>query len=469
MFENSKKLTERLLEFFPASGRFSYDDFASDEMVSNLYGNRTIIEKYFRLISVPWTEISWKEVKNTRLDDLPGTVILYFLPQKCFIHVFPSLLMDMVKDGDDDVLFCFLDNHLNLHNVTKDWERDFYFSLHDDVKRIVSLILHMGGADEALESYWRAFRDTCVPQKTVSNDLSSRIKYDLNLNGMDMAFRRIEAGRFRMGSKVDQRYYDMYGENMDVKDCDPFIMEKVHHWVRISRPFYIGQYPVTQVQWLKVMGNNPSYFVRNDEHPVENISWDDVQKFIARLNTRDGWSDDLEAYELLRRYIARLNEDAGLDEESGYVFRLPTEAEWEYACRAVSETDPERETKENWRWFFGDDPAELEHYAWFEQNADLTTHPVGQKRPNPWGLYDLYGNVEEWVWDYYGEYPDREVTDPAEPLNRLVVRVRRGGSFHSPTRYVRSAQKSGGFPHTGFRLVLAPRLSAKLFLHLANI
>jgi formylglycine-generating enzyme required for sulfatase activity len=462
-----KKLTELLLKFFPGNERLSYDDFASDEVVCNLYRNKDLIEKYFRMISVPWTEISWRKIQNTYLGDLPGTIILHFLPPKSFAHVFPSLLVKMMKnDSDDDTLsMCFLDEHLNLHNVTKDWERDFYFSMHDDLKRIISLILHMGGADEVLESYWRTFRDTVVSQETASNySTSDRIKPDLFLNGINMAFRRIEAGRFMMGSKVDKRYYDMYGENLNIKYYDPFAIEKVHHWVRISRPFYLGQYPVTQAQWLKMMGENPSYFVRNDEHPVESISWNDAQEFIARLNTKDGWSDDLEAYESARRFIARLNENAGLDEETGYVFRLPTDAEWEYACRAVSESDPERETKENWRWFFGDDPAELEHYAWFEQNADLTTHPVGQKRPNPWGLYDLYGNVWEWVWDYFGEYPNREVTDPSEPLNRLVPRVRRGGSFNSPTRDVRSAQRSGAFPYgrcgfSGFRLVLAPRLA----------
>jgi formylglycine-generating enzyme required for sulfatase activity len=469
MNENAQEITERLLEFFPIDEKLSYDDFASDEMVRNLYRDRELVDKYDRLISVPWTEISWEKVKNTNLGDLPGTIILLFLSPKSFAHVFPSLLVGMVKDEcdddiSDDAFGSFLDNHLNLYNVTKDWEKDFYFSLHDDVKRIISLILHMGGADKVLESYWHTFRDTAVPQETTGNYSSpDRIKPDFTLDGISMAFRRIEAGCFRMGSRVDQRYYDMYDKDLNLKYNDPFTLEKVHHLVHITRPFYMGQYPVTQAQWLKVMGDNPSYFVRDDDHPVDSISWNDAQAFIAKLNTQEGWLDNLEAYDSLRQFIARLNEEAGLDEESGYVFRLPTEAEWEYACRAISETDPERETKEGWRWFFGDDPTELEHYAWFEPNAEMTTHPVGEKRPNPWGLYDLYGNVWEWVWDYFGEYPEGEIADPTEPLNRLVVRTRRGGAWYSPMREVRSAQRSVHFPHgrcgfNGLRLAIAPRL-----------
>jgi formylglycine-generating enzyme required for sulfatase activity len=466
MLENPKKLTERLLEFFPASERLSYDDFMSDDMRRTLYGDRDLIEKYFRLISVPWTEISWEEVGNTRFDDFSsGLIILSSLSPKGFAHVFPSLLVEMANNDNDIYLFyeSFVINHLNLCNITKNWEKEFYFSLPDTVKKIIGLLLRIGMDGKALESYWHAFRDTTVSPQTVSHHSPvDRISPDLTLDGLDMTFRRIEAGRFRMGSKVDERYYDMYGENVDRK-YNAFPIEKVHHVVRISRPFYIGQYPVTQAQWLKVMGDNPSYFVRNDAHPVENVSWNDAQEFIAKLNTREGWPDRPEAYESVRRLIARLNEEAVLDEATGYVFRLPTEAEWEYACHAVSETDPERETKENWRWFFGDDPAELEYYAWFEQNADMTTHSVGQKHPNPWGLYDLYGNVREWVWDYYGEYPDEEVTDPSEPSNRLVVRVTRGGCFLSPVRRVRSADRDGGFMHarcgfSGFRLALAPRL-----------
>jgi formylglycine-generating enzyme required for sulfatase activity len=466
MFETSKKLTELLLKFFPASERLSYDDYITDDMVRNLYGDRVIIEKYFQMISVPWTEISWKEVENTRLTDFSsGLMVLPLLSPKGFAHVFPSLLAETVKDNKIYLFYeYFVAEHLNLHNVIKDWEKDFYFSLPDDVKKIIGFILRTGGSDETLESYWHSFRDTAVSQAmAASNDsLHGRIKSDLNLGGINMTFRRIEAGRFMMGSKVDKRYYDMYGENMDIKYYDPFALEKVRHLVYITRPFYMGQYPVTQAQWLKVMDDNPSYFVRNDEHPVESISWDDAQTFIAKLNAEIK-KNESGAHCQIRQFITQLNEEAGLDEETGYIFRLPTEAEWEYACRAVSETDPEREIKENWRWFFGDDPVELEHYAWFEQNAGLTTHPVGQKRPNPWGLYDLYGNVWEWVWDYFGEYPDREVTDPTEPLNRLVPRVRRGGSFSFPIRDVRSAQRSMGFPHgrsgfAGFRLVLAPRL-----------
>jgi formylglycine-generating enzyme required for sulfatase activity len=466
MNENAQEITERLLEFFPIDEKLSYDDFASDEMVRNLYRDRELVDKYYRLISVPWTEISWEKVKDTNLDDLPGTIILSFLSPKSFAHVFPSLLVGMTIEKVAHLLYenysCSF-NFLNLNSLDKPWKKEFYHSLNDEVKKIVGLVLRVCDADAALGSYWHAFRNTIASHETVSDySPSYRIDPDFNLNDINMSFRRIEAGRFRIGSDVNEKCSDLYDISIDMRyEC--CVAEKPCHTVRISHPFYMGKYPVTQAQWLRVMGDNPSYFVRNDEHPVESVSWNDAQEFIARLNTRGGWPDDLEAYESARRFIARLNEEAGLDEETGYVFRLPTEAEWEYACRAVSESDSERETKENWRWFFGDDPAELEHYAWFEQNADLMTHPVGQKRPNPWGLYDLYGNVWEWVWDYCGEYPDWEVTDPSEPLNRLVPRSQRGGSWCSPIRYVRSAQRWSGMPSErcgfpGFRLVLAPHL-----------
>ena len=139
----------------------------------------------------------------------------------------------------------------------------------------------------------------------------------------------------------------------------PYISRTFTPHKTFSKPFYLGTYEVTQAQWEAVMGNNPAKF-KGRHNPVEMVSWDDVQAFIKALNTKEGHS----------RY------------------RLPTEAEWEYAARAGTTTD----------FSFGDNYRFLDQYAWFMDNSDRTTHPVGQKTPNPWGLYDMHGNVKEWVY-----------------------------------------------------------------------
>src|SRR5262249_32428411 len=145
----------------------------------------------------------------------------------------------------------------------------------------------------------------------------------------------------------------------------------------ISQPFYLGKYAVTQEQWEKVMGTNPSYFTGDSNRPVEQVSWEDVQYFIWRLTAK----------------------------EDGASYRLPTEAEWEYACRDGSTAS----------YCFGDDPSELGEYAWYKENAGGQPHPVGRLKPNAWGLYDMHGNVFEWVQDWYGEYAPESVTDPRGP------------------------------------------------------
>lgn len=168
--------------------------------------------------------------------------------------------------------------------------------------------------------------------------------------------------------------------------------EKPPHLVRITRSFYLGMYPVTQAQWEQVMGTNPSHF-RGADRPVDNVSWEDSQDFIRRLNN--------------------------LVAERGRVYRLPTEAEWEYACRAGTTS----------RYYFGDDDSLLGEYAWYSDNSGRQTHPVGQKSPNPWGLYDMHGNVSEWCSDWYSEYYTTRspIDDPTGPRTGKH-RVLRGGS-----------------------------------------
>jgi formylglycine-generating enzyme required for sulfatase activity len=170
--------------------------------------------------------------------------------------------------------------------------------------------------------------------------------------------------------------------------------EKPAHEVTLTKPFYLGIYEVTQAQWKAVMGENPSFF-RGDDLPVDSVSWENCQKFLAKLKEKVG---------------------------QGSICRLPTEAEWEYACRAGSTTG----------YCFGDDQARLGEYAWYTANSDGKTHPVGQKKPNAWGLHDMHGNVWESCTDWYdkGYYAKGPAKDPKGPSSG-AFRVLRGGSWHS--------------------------------------
>jgi formylglycine-generating enzyme required for sulfatase activity len=220
------------------------------------------------------------------------------------------------------------------------------------------------------------------------------------------------------------------------------------HWARISQAFYLGTYEVTQGQWRAVMGNNPSVYLQcGAECPVENVSWEDVQDFIRRLNAREGHTK----------------------------YRLPTEAEWEYAARAGTQTTVY--TGELQILGRSNAPA-LDAIAWYGGNSGVTyaggydcseweekqyrsdtcgPHPVGRKQPNRFGLYDMLGNVWEWVQDWHGVYPAGPVTDPQGPTSGSH-RVLRGGSWLLVARSCRSANRSSGTPgrhsgNLGFRLL----------------
>jgi formylglycine-generating enzyme required for sulfatase activity len=208
-------------------------------------------------------------------------------------------------------------------------------------------------------------------------------------NSIGMELILISPGEFLMGSE------------------DGGSWEKPVRRVHISQPFYLGKYPVTQAQWQAVMGNNPSHFTGDLNRPVEQVSWEDAQEFLRKLNER---------------------------EKSGKPYRLPTEAEWEYAARAGTTTT----------YCFGDDPQRLGEYAWYSENSGSKTHPVGQLKSNAWGLYDIHGNVWEWVQDWFAEdfyrqrsNPDR---DPQGPDNGQY-RVLRGGSWNLVAWGVRVADR----------------------------
>jgi formylglycine-generating enzyme required for sulfatase activity len=220
-------------------------------------------------------------------------------------------------------------------------------------------------------------------------------------NSIEQTFVYIKPGSFMMGSPVDE-----------LKRSE----DELQHRVTITKGHYMQTTEVTQQQWQTIMENNPAFFKEcGASCPVESVSWDDVQKFLETLNQ---WPGE-------------------------HRYRLPTEAEWEYAARAGT-TGP----------FAGNS---LDSMGWYKGNSGDTTHPVGLKAPNAWGLYDMHGNVSEWVQDWYGEYPAGSVIDPKGRHNGFY-RIARGGGWDMPFFGCRSAQRiisgQGNVDSTrGFRLV----------------
>lgn len=241
---------------------------------------------------------------------------------------------------------------------------------------------------------------------------------------IDMAFTRIAAGTFEMG--------DLAGAgNAD---------ERPAHTVTLTRDFYIGTYEVTQAEYLAVMGDNPSFFSDDDRLPVENVSWYDAIRFANRLSERERFTP---CYDNDGTVIGGQGNPYACE---GY--RLPTEAEWEYASRAGTTT-----------WYsFGDKEADAGSHAWYAHNSELQTHPVGEKSPNPWGLYDVHGNVWEWVYDrYHSGYTSSMALSDPHGAPSGSERVKRGGSWDRTPEYLRLAYRSGYGPthryyNFGFRL-----------------
>ncbi len=278
------------------------------------------------------------------------------------------------------------------------------------------LVIH--DSDEALKSLRRIWKkleqlvkDDIKPgltEFTKSPTPSPQILTETLSGNIKLEMIKIPAGSFLMGSADN--------------DESAYSSEKPQHRVNLQE-FYLGKYPVTQEQYQAIMGNNPSKFKNNLKNPVENISWNDAQEFCQKLS-----------------------------DKTGKKYRLPSEAEWEYACRAGTQT----------RYYFGDNAELLGEYAWYGQNSDSKNHPVGQKRQNNWGLHDMYGNVWEWCEDGWHDNYKNAPTDGTawnDNHSQSNSRVLRGGSWVNDPGGCRSAYRDGfnaddGTSSIGFRLAV---------------
>jgi formylglycine-generating enzyme required for sulfatase activity len=266
--------------------------------------------------------------------------------------------------------------------------------LTDQINRLNKEIEESNKNTDTLTNENKKLKNLLIQQKNENKEKTEKLANPENSIGMK--FTLIPAGEFYMGSE----------ENDD---------EKPVQKVKIKNSFYLGTYPVTQREWKAVMGDNPSHFKGNDL-PVEQVSWADVQEFIKKLKEKEGTDK----------------------------YRLPSEVEWEYACRAGTTT----------RYSFGDSESKLGDYAWYGDNSGGKMHPVGQKKPNPWGLYDMHGNVLEWVqemWhsDYNGAPTDGSAWEDGDGADRVV----RGGGWCDDAGSCRSAFSIAVVPSRRFNIL----------------
>jgi formylglycine-generating enzyme required for sulfatase activity len=352
----------------------------------------TLNREYKKPVQTPYTRIE-PETKNH----------LIFLPER----IQPTL-NDIAILKTNAFKAEFILNDLKLAQIL--WHRLVPYDQDEAIDRLteIRLKLRQPGLNSTV-SLPSEFVQTSSPKSPDSSPSPRpQVLIETLPGGIELEMIKIPAGTFTMGS-------------------DEYDGEKPKHQVKLQE-FYLGKYPVTQEQYQAVMGKNPSNFKDNPKNPVEQVSWNDAQEFCKKLN------------QLI----------AGKD------FRLPTEAEWEYACRAGTQT----------RYYFGDDAAKLGDYGWYDENSGSKTHPVGQKKPNDWGLYDMSGNVWEWCED---PYHDSYANKPENIKNNgntiwsssdASLRVLRGGSWDFDSRDCRSAfrywylagSRYGSF---GFRLVLS--------------
>jgi formylglycine-generating enzyme required for sulfatase activity len=238
-------------------------------------------------------------------------------------------------------------------------------------------------------------------------------------NSIGMKLKLVPAGAFEMGS-------------IESKDGRPT------HFVTISQPFYLGMHPVTQGEYMEIMKKNPSHFSGGDRLPVESVSWFDAVTFCNALSRKE----NLPLFDNIH------GQTAEVANWEGAAYRLPTEAEWEYACRTGTAT----------RYSFGDREKLVDQYVWYAANSGNRTHPVGEKNPNAFGFYDMHGNVWEWCWDGHdADYYKQSPTSDPRGSGETAYRVIRGGGWRNVSRGVRSAYRRRSAPENrgdslGFRV-----------------
>lgn len=286
-------------------------------------------------------------------------------------------------------------------------------------------------------------------QKAWANYLQIDAKYN---NSLGMTFAIVPPGEFMMGStpaEIDAAL-KLVGEDEHWQNC--IKSEAPQHKVIITKPFYLGIHEVTQAQYEQVMGKNPSHFTAagpgkesfagmdTKSHPVEMVSWNDAVEFCRKLSEKEQLKP---LYNLAGEAVTSVH---------GNGYRLPKEAEWEFACRAGTTT----------KYWIGDKNEELMRAGWFNRNSESRTHAVGELRGNPFGLYDTHGNVMEWVqdwWDpnYYGQFQEQPALDPNGPTGSL--HLMRGGRWNNDAICCRGSDRSPGEPSSrgkniGFRVAL---------------
>jgi formylglycine-generating enzyme required for sulfatase activity len=254
-----------------------------------------------------------------------------------------------------------------------------------------------------------------------------------------MKLKLIPAGRFKMGSSEDD------------KAASNHAGEKPQHEVTLTRPFYLGVYEVTQGEFNQITGRGYSYFsavgagrsqvegIATDRLPVDTVSWMETIQFCNKLSAKEG----------LKPFYDIDGKQVRVSDWGGHGYRLPTEAEWEYACRAGTTT----------RFSFGDDEKLISEHGWHAQNSSGRTHGVGEKKPNPFGLFDMHGNTWEWCWDWYEAKYYNSPSASLDPKGPEAgdVHVHRGGSFLNRVVDLRSAMRRTGTPterfgYNGFRV-----------------
>lgn len=345
-----------------------------------------------------------------------------------------NLFHNLKVKVDEDCLF-YIDgeerSNLTSGNIEKfslpHGEYELKFVSVEDPADFIELEFEMPDFDKFLKV---SLKDICEKRQNVDNEKDTvednQSKQDgitglsFYIGGMSFNMMKVEGGTFMMGAQSDDEYEDNYDPDAD-EDAKPV------HEVTLS-DYYIGETPVTQELWESVMNDNPSVWVRSD-NPVESINWDDCQAFIKKLNNK---------------LCDQLPPD--------HIFRLPTEAQWEFAARGGN-------LSIDYKYCGSDD---IDDVAWYDDNSNDKPHSVRQKDANELNLYDMSGNVWEWCQDWYGDYQEDDQTDPEGP-SCGSARVCRGGGWNSDIEDCIVTYRGNDFPdahfnNVGFRLALVNKV-----------